>query len=87
MNASIHKVNLSPKTKLLSPSGVFASVSLIAVALVGGGCQTFSLTEAEFEAQQRGGAADPQTAAAVDVVGSLGALAGTAAAGIAEALK
>lgn len=39
-----------------------------------GGCQTFSLSEADFQKQQRGEMVDRKTGAAVGVVGSVGYL-------------
>jgi hypothetical protein len=38
------------------------------------GCQTFSLTEEQFQRQQRGEMADPKTGAAVQAVGTVGYL-------------
>jgi len=34
------------------------------------GCQTFSLSDADFQKQQKGGTADPQTGEIVGVVGT-----------------
>ena len=39
-----------------------------------GGCQTFSLSEEDFQRQQRGEMADPKTGAAVGAVGTVGYL-------------
>ncbi len=36
------------------------------------GCQTFSLSEEEFQRQQRGQMADPETGAVVGLLGSVG---------------
>ena len=36
------------------------------------GCQTFSLSDEQFRAQQNGGVADPDTGAVVGTAGTLG---------------
>ena len=59
-----------------------------AVALVAGaGCQTFSMSEEDFQREQRGEVVDRKTGDIVAVVGSLGALGGMTGAAVAEALK
>jgi hypothetical protein len=60
---------------------------LATVGFAGAGCQTFSLTEQEFERQQHGGYADREVGQAVDVIGTVGMLGATAGALVAEALK
>ena len=47
---------------------------LISLGLGGVGCQTFSLTEQQFEAQQRGCTVDPETGMLVGVAGYAGML-------------
>ncbi len=44
------------------------------LGLVGTGCQTFTLTEEEFEQQQHGAAADPQVGAVVGAAGTIGCM-------------
>jgi hypothetical protein len=49
------------------------------------GCQTFSLTQDQFDSQQRGQCADPEVGAVVGTFGTLGylgAVIGAAAAGV-----
>jgi hypothetical protein len=58
---------------------------IVLLGLVSAGCQTFTLTEEDFEKQQRGASADPQVGAAVGAAGTigyLGAMIGCAAAGV-----
>jgi nitrate/nitrite transporter NarK len=46
---------------------------LLAIVLTGcGGCQTFSLSDEDFQKQQKGQTIDPKTGDAVGVVGTLG---------------
>jgi hypothetical protein len=45
---------------------------LLLLALLGSGCQTFSLTEEQFAQQQQGQVADPETGAVVGAAGTLG---------------
>ena len=47
---------------------------LISLGLGSVGCQTFSLTEQQFEAQQRGCTVDPETGMLVGVAGYAGML-------------
>jgi hypothetical protein len=47
---------------------------LISLGLACVGCQTFSLTEQQFEAQQRGCTVDPETGMLVGVAGYAGML-------------
>jgi hypothetical protein len=47
---------------------------LISLGLGSVGCQTFSLTEQQFEAQQRGCTVDPETGMVVGVAGYAGML-------------
>jgi len=62
-----------------------ATVWLAAIVIACAGCQTFNLSEEDFQKQQRGGEADPHVGAVVSVTGTaayMGALIGAAAAGI-----
>jgi hypothetical protein len=51
------------------------------------GCQTFNLSEEDFQKQQRGGMVDPATGEAVGVAGSLGFLGAMIGAAVAGAGK
>jgi len=60
------------------------AVLLVALLTAGAGCQTFSLTEADFQRQQRGEMVDPVTGNLVSGIGTagyLGAVIGEAVAG------
>jgi hypothetical protein len=51
------------------------SVVLVALLLLtGAGCQTFTLSEEDFQKQQRGEVVDPEVADAVAVVGTVAAV-------------
>ena len=51
------------------------TVAILSALMLGNtGCQTFNLTQEEFERQQRGEAVDCEVGTAVGVVGSLGYL-------------
>jgi hypothetical protein len=54
----------------IDPTSVLAALLLI----LGGGCQTFSMSDADFQKQQRGQMVDPQVGTAVGAAGSVGAL-------------
>ena len=59
-------------------------ILLLALSFVSTGCQTFSLTKEDFEKQQRGEMADPETGRVVGTVGYaayLGAMIGAMLAG------
>ena len=61
------------------------ALAIAAMVLAGAGCQTFNLSEEDFQKQQRGGVADQRVGAAVSAAGTaayLGAMIGAAAAGI-----
>ena len=61
----------------------FAAIAAILLACAG--CQTFTLSEEDFQKQQRGGVADPHVGAAVSVAGTaayMGAVIGAAVTGI-----
>jgi hypothetical protein len=65
-------------------SGKTALALFAALLSMTTGCQTFSLTDEEFERQQRGQPADPEVGAVVGVAGTagyLGAMIGAAVAG------
>ncbi len=64
-------------------SPAFLVVMLVACA----GCQTFSLSEEDFQKQQRGQCADPQTGALIGAVGTVGSLGALIGGGIAAAVK
>ena len=76
--------------KLRFASRVFMSAwlsfaAIAAILLACAGCQTFTLSEEDFQKQQRGGVADPHVGAAVSVAGTaayMGAVIGAAVAGI-----
>ena len=73
--------------KIYSKQTVAAMVLLSALMLASTGCQTFTLTEEEFEGQQRGEMVDPEVGTAVGVIGSaayIGAAIGAAVAGVRE---
>jgi hypothetical protein len=60
-------------------------LSIVLVGFVSTGCQTFTLTEDEFEQQQHGEPADPEAGAAVAFVATaacMGAGIGAAVAGV-----
>ena len=62
-----------------------SALGVAAIVLACTGCQTFSLSEEDFQRQQRGGVADPQVGDAVAVVGTaayMGAVIGAAAGAI-----
>jgi hypothetical protein len=51
------------------------------------GCQTFSLTEEDFQRQQRGETVDRETGAVVGTVGSVGFLGALLGLAVAEAAR
>ncbi len=61
---------------------------LSGVVLTGSvGCQTFSLSEEDFQKQQRGETVDRETGAAVGAVGAAGYLGALVGVGVAEVVK
>ncbi len=66
------------------PTGklVGAAVLLTTVMLGCAGCQTFTLTQEEWEKQQRGGMVDRDVGTAVGVIGAAGYLGATIAAAV-----
>ena len=60
---------------------------LMAAMMACAGCQTFSLTEEQWERQQNGGVADARVGGVVGAVGSAGYLAAGVGAAVAGALK
>jgi nitrate/nitrite transporter NarK len=63
--------------------GLLCGVVLMACA----GCQTFSLTEEDFQRQQRGETVDRETGAVVGTVGSVGFLGALLGLAVAEAAR
>ena len=57
---------------------------LLAALVLCSGCQTFSLSDEEFRAQQNGGMADPDTGRVVSGVGTAGYYGATLGAAIAD---
>ena len=51
---------------------VVLAVSLVALLLGCGGCQSFNLTKEQFEKQQRGDVVDRDVGGTVETVGTLG---------------
>jgi hypothetical protein len=61
---------------------------LLGIVLTGCvGCQTFSLSDADFQKQQKGGTVDPQTGEIVGVVGTAACYGAIIGEFIAEALR
>jgi hypothetical protein len=61
-----------------------SSLVFFAILTLATGCQTFSMTEADFEKQQHGQPVDPETGAVVGLAGTaayIGAAIGALAAG------
>jgi len=81
----IGDVVVNAKPRLTSRVFMPAWLSLAAILLACAGCQTFTLSDEDFQKQQRGGVADPHVGAAVSVAGTaayMGAVVGAAVAGV-----
>jgi nitrate/nitrite transporter NarK len=69
------------------PLRLIGGLACGAVLMACAGCQTFSLTEEDFQRQQRGETVDRETGAVVGTVGSVGFLGALLGLAVAEAAR
>ncbi len=69
------------------PPRLIGRLVCVAVLMAGAGCQTFSLSEEDFQRQQRGEMVDRETGTVVGLVGTVGFFGALLGAAAAEAAK